>query len=52
MRRDGAFFQGADLLTFQPVQLRGERIGTIYLRSATSTDIQLLRSVETGQRVC
>ena len=48
IRRDGAFFRGADLLTFQPVQLHGERIGTIFLRSTTNITVQLRRSVEIG----
>ncbi len=35
IRPDGTYFEGGDLLIYQPVKLHGERIGTIFLRSTT-----------------
>jgi diguanylate cyclase (GGDEF)-like protein/PAS domain S-box-containing protein len=40
-RPDGVYFQGRDLLAFQPVQIQGERIGTIFLRSTSNIDVEL-----------
>jgi diguanylate cyclase (GGDEF)-like protein/PAS domain S-box-containing protein len=42
-RRDGVYFAGNDLLTFQPVQLQGERVGTIFLRATADVNAQLRR---------
>jgi diguanylate cyclase (GGDEF)-like protein/PAS domain S-box-containing protein len=50
-RPDGVYFQGRDLLTFRPVQLQGERIGTIFLRSTTSIDADLRHYFEIGMLV-
>ena len=45
LRRDGVYFEGDELLTFQPVRLMGERIGTIFLRSTTDLATQLRRYI-------
>ena len=43
-RPNGAYFENGDLLMFRSVVLRGERIGTIYLRSnMNEIDVRLLR---------
>ncbi len=43
VRPDGAYFEDGDALTFQPVRLHGERIGTIFLRSTSDVNRQLRR---------
>ncbi len=45
LRRDGVYFEGDDLLAFQPVRLQGERVGTIFLRSTTDVTTQLHRYI-------
>lgn len=45
LRRDGVYFDGDDLLTFQPVSIGPERIGTIVLRATTDVTTQLHRYV-------
>jgi diguanylate cyclase (GGDEF)-like protein/PAS domain S-box-containing protein len=42
-RPDGVYFEGDSLLTFQPVRVHGDRIGTIFLRSTTDINGQLRR---------
>ena len=43
---DGVYFEGDNLLTFQPIRLRGERIGTIFLRLSSDINNQLRRYLE------
>jgi diguanylate cyclase (GGDEF)-like protein/PAS domain S-box-containing protein len=42
-RPDGVYFEGDNLLTYQPVRVHGDRIGTIFLRSTTDINGQLRR---------
>jgi diguanylate cyclase (GGDEF)-like protein/PAS domain S-box-containing protein len=45
-RPDGVYFASGNLVTFRPIQLKGERIGTIFLRSSTDVNGQFLRFCE------
>jgi len=46
LRRDGAYFDGNDLRTFQPVELDGERIGTMFLHVTTDFTVQMQHHIE------
>lgn len=43
LRADGVYFDGDDLLIFQPVSVQGERVGTLVLRAETDVTPQLRR---------
>jgi diguanylate cyclase (GGDEF)-like protein/PAS domain S-box-containing protein len=45
-RPDGVYFEGNSVLTFQPVRVHGERIGTIFLRATNDINGQLRRYLQ------
>jgi diguanylate cyclase (GGDEF)-like protein/PAS domain S-box-containing protein len=45
-RPDGVYFEGGSLLTFEPVRVHGDRIGTIFLRATNDVNGQLRRYLQ------
>jgi diguanylate cyclase (GGDEF)-like protein/PAS domain S-box-containing protein len=45
-RRDGVYFEGDSVLTFQPVRVHGDRIGTIFVRATNDVNGQLRRYLQ------